>query len=102
MIENTSISSTVQANATPEQQTVTSEADRLANQDVFMQLLVAQLRYQNPMNPADGVEFIGQLAQFSQLEQAVASRQQLSAIRELLAQSVTVAAGASTSSTPQE
>lgn len=57
---------------------------RLANQDVFMKLLVAQLKYQNPMNPADGVEFMTQLTQFTQLEQAVASRKALEGIHAIL------------------
>lgn len=58
--------------------------DALASKDVFMKLLVAQLKYQNPMNPADGVEFMTQLAQFTQLEQAVASRQSLENIEAVL------------------
>ncbi len=36
--------------------------------DVFLQLLVTQLRNQDPMNPVDDKEFIAQLAQFSSLE----------------------------------
>ena len=36
--------------------------------DAFLQLLVAQLRYQNPMDPADGTEFLQQTAQFTQVE----------------------------------
>jgi flagellar basal-body rod modification protein FlgD len=63
---------------------VTNHTGRLANQDVFMRLLVAQLQYQNPMNPADGVEFMTQLTQFSQLEQAMGTRQELVKIRQLL------------------
>jgi flagellar basal-body rod modification protein FlgD len=35
----------------------------------FLQLLVAQLQNQDPMNPSDPTEFTAQLAQFSQLEQ---------------------------------
>lgn len=35
----------------------------------FLQLLVAQLRHQDPLNPADGQEFAAQLAQFSSVEQ---------------------------------
>ena len=65
-------------------ESVTKNSDRLANQDVFMKLLVAQLKHQNPMNPADGVEFMTQLTQFSQLEQAVESRNELESIRKLL------------------
>jgi flagellar basal-body rod modification protein FlgD len=37
--------------------------------DAFLQLLVAQMRYQDPLNPADGTEYMSQLAQFSSLEQ---------------------------------
>ncbi|MDH4116622.1 MAG: flagellar hook capping protein [Acidimicrobiia bacterium] len=36
--------------------------------DAFLQLLVAQLRYQNPMDPTDGTEFLQQTAQFTQVE----------------------------------
>lgn len=65
-------------------QDVAAMTNRLANQDIFMQLLVAQLRYQNPMNPADGVEFMTQLTQFSQLEQTAAIRKDVQAISRLL------------------
>jgi flagellar basal-body rod modification protein FlgD len=36
--------------------------------DAFLKLLVAQLKYQDPMNPADGTEFMAQTAQFSMVE----------------------------------
>lgn len=50
--------------------------------DMFMQLLVAQLKNQNPLNPSDGTEFIGELAQFEQLEQSTNTGQDISAIRQ--------------------
>ncbi len=39
--------------------------------DQFLQLLVAQLRYQDPMNPMNGDQLAANLAQFSGLEQLV-------------------------------
>lgn len=37
--------------------------------DEFLQLLVTQLRHQDPMNPSNAQEFASQLAQFTSLEQ---------------------------------
>jgi flagellar basal-body rod modification protein FlgD len=37
--------------------------------DDFLKLLVGQLQHQDPMEPLKDQEFMGQLAQFSQLEQ---------------------------------
>ncbi|MBM3774752.1 MAG: hypothetical protein FJW37_06255 [Acidobacteria bacterium] len=45
-----------------------------ASKETFLKLLVAQIRNQNPLNPADGIEFVAQLAQFSQLEQLIEIR----------------------------
>lgn len=39
------------------------------DKDAFMQLLVAQLSYQDPLEPASDTEFISQLTQFAMLEQ---------------------------------
>ena len=69
---------------------------------MFLQLLVAQLRNQDPMNPSDGTTFITQLAQFQQLEQSVNSGQDLTGIRsdldQLLSQSKAAAPPAGSSS----
>ena len=59
-------------------------AQSLTGKDTFLQLLVAQIKNQNPLNPADGVEFLTQLAQFSSLEQAMGMRSELQTIREAL------------------
>jgi flagellar basal-body rod modification protein FlgD len=37
--------------------------------DAFLKILLAQMRNQDPLNPADGTAMITQLAQFSSLEQ---------------------------------
>jgi flagellar basal-body rod modification protein FlgD len=41
---------------------------------MFLQLLVAQLQNQDPLNPTDSSQFVSQLAQFSELEQVMAIR----------------------------
>jgi flagellar basal-body rod modification protein FlgD len=40
------------------------------NKDDFLKLFVTQLQNQDPLNPQDGTQFIQQLAQLSQVEQA--------------------------------
>ena len=54
-----------------------SNIDGLANENTFLQLLVAQIKNQDPTNPTDSVQFLSQLAQFSQLEQLIGIRQEL-------------------------
>ena len=44
-----------------------STGDSLDKQ-AFLQLLVAQMQYQDPLEPMDNTEYISQLAQFSALE----------------------------------
>jgi flagellar basal-body rod modification protein FlgD len=49
--------------------------------DAFLQLLVAQIKNQNPLDPADGVQFLSQLAQFSQLEQTMGIKDGIDGLR---------------------
>lgn len=50
--------------------------------NTFLKLLVAQLKNQDPLNPLDGTEFTGQIAQFSALEQQINSNNYLSQLVE--------------------
>ena len=59
-------------------------SSQFASKDVFLQLLVAQLKNQDPLKPQDGSAFVAQLAQFSTLEQTIAARQDLDSIRQAL------------------
>ncbi len=51
----------------------TSSTSKASNnelgKDAFLQLLVTQMKYQDPLNPNTDTEYIAQLATFSQLEQ---------------------------------
>jgi flagellar basal-body rod modification protein FlgD len=46
----------------------------------FLNLLVAQLRHQDPLSPMEGTEFVTQLAQFSGVEQLITINQRLGLI----------------------
>src|SRR5258708_32842592 len=60
----------------------TSPTSNPVDKNMFLQLLVAQLRNQDPLNPKDGTQFVAQLAQFQQMEQSVNMGQDISAIRK--------------------
>jgi flagellar basal-body rod modification protein FlgD len=64
--------------------TTAPKASQDVSKEAFMQLLVAQIKNQNPLNPADGVEFLTQLAQFSELEQLINIKTEVSGLRQML------------------
>ena len=64
------------------------------SQQMFLQLLVAQIKNQDPTTPTDPSQFVAQLAQFSQLEQTIAIRQGVDTINTTAATAATAAAAA--------
>lgn len=46
----------------------TSGAGSVLDKDAFLQLLVTQMQYQDPLAPTDNTEYMSQLAQFSEME----------------------------------
>ena len=58
-----------------------ASAPAAVDKNMFMKLLVAQLRHQDPMKPTDGMQFVAELAQFQQLEQTINAGQDIAAIR---------------------
>lgn len=48
--------------------------------DAFLQLLIAQLKHQDPLKPIDSTEYVSQLATLSNLEQAIKQNEKLEAV----------------------
>ena len=86
----------VNSTASTAQQTATSAAGATitngVDKNTFLKLLVAQMENQNPLNPADGMEYVTQLAQFTQLEQTMQISSDVTAIRKQWDASATNAA----------
>jgi len=64
------------------QSTTTRTTSTTVDKEMFLKLFVAQLKYQDPLNPADGTEFVGQLAQFSELEQLIGVREDVATLKD--------------------
>lgn len=62
------------------------------DKDAFLQLLVAQMKYQDPLEPTSNTEYISQYATFSQVEQMqnMAATMELSRASSMVGQLVTV------------
>lgn len=54
--------------ATTIQSSTSSSLSGSLDKDAFLQLLVTQMQYQDPLNPSDNSQYMSQLAQFSSLE----------------------------------
>ncbi len=78
-------SGTEQSSATqPATASASATQNSLVSEQTFLQLLVAQLKNQDPENPQDGTQFVAELAQFSSVEQQVQMRTDLDSINSIL------------------
>ena len=59
----------VNTSPTADTQAAKSGANSAMGKDQFLKLFVAQLQHQDPMNPMQDSDFMGQMASFSTLEQ---------------------------------
>jgi flagellar basal-body rod modification protein FlgD len=72
--------------------TTTSQStntDPLLNKDAFLQLMMAQLEHQDPLDSSDPTQYVSELAQFTALEQQTNTAQ--SAAQSAAAQQTTAA-----------
>lgn len=64
--------------------TITATKKNEMGKDAFLQLLVTQMQYQDPLDPQDNGEYLAQLAQFSSLEQMTNVAEGLSKVSTLV------------------
>jgi len=57
-----------------------STTSTAADENQFLTLLVAQLKNQDPLNPTDSAQFMGELAQFSTLQEVIGVHQDLDSL----------------------
>ena len=79
------INDTPQKILTLEEMQKKDEVNGSMGKDQFLKLFVAQLQHQDPMNPMNDSEFMGQMASFSTLEQVT----NLAAANERVAAGIT-------------
>ena len=56
----------------------TQEEKNVLGRDAFLKILIAQLKYQDPLSPMDDRDFIAQTAQFSALDQMISLNETMS------------------------
>src|ERR1039457_7128711 len=71
----------------------------VVTKNMFLQLLVAQIKNQDPLSPADGTQFLTQLALFQPLEQSMNGGRVLSPLGGVLGALVGATTGATTGTT---
>lgn len=69
MISANIVDGQVVAGSTPTNTSASKAGQSNLGKDAFLQLLVTQMQYQDPLNPSSDTEFISQMAQFSALEE---------------------------------
>lgn len=63
--------------ASSNQPSSASQSSTTLNYNDFLQLMVAQLQNQDPLNPTDTNQFMSQIAEFSNVEQAINANSKL-------------------------
>jgi flagellar basal-body rod modification protein FlgD len=104
-INNTSASTgnTVSSQNSGSSSTAAATDSSMVSENTFLKLLVAQLQNQDPESPQDPSQFVGELAQFSELEQSLQMRQDLDSISSIVQTNAAAlsSSGGTTSNTTQ-
>jgi flagellar basal-body rod modification protein FlgD len=75
-----SVTSTTSSQASTASSSSANSPTAPVTENMFLQLLVAQLQNQDPTNPADSTQFVTQLAQFQTMEQSMNQGETLTSI----------------------
>jgi flagellar basal-body rod modification protein FlgD len=83
-MQSTSVSSTLSADSgsviSTRREDQSQKKDATLGYDAFLQLLVAQMQNQNPLEPAKSSDYVAQLATFSQVEKTVQMNDNVAAL----------------------
>ena len=82
----------IQKNGVPASEASKTSKSSDLDKEAFLQLLVTQMKYQDPLEPTDNTEYVSQLATFSELEQMtnLVASSDLTRASQLVGQYVTV------------
>jgi len=80
------------SNLTGSAATTTAGTPATSDKDLFLKLLVAQMKYQDPSKPTDSTQYLQQMAQFSMVEKldAMATSQEASTTSSQLQSAVSM------------
>jgi flagellar basal-body rod modification protein FlgD len=75
----------LKTNTETQQQTTQKTAGASLDYNAFLRLLIAQMQNQDPTNPTDPAQWMGQIAQFSSVEQAIQTNAKLDTLMTSMA-----------------
>lgn len=68
-IKATIVDGKIYANYTPDNTSEETKGTSAMGKDQFLQILVAEMQYQDPLEPTSNTEWVSQMATFSQIEE---------------------------------
>jgi flagellar basal-body rod modification protein FlgD len=81
MTDLSAVTSSMTKAATTTKSTTAAAAEQASlDYDAFLQLMIAQLKNQDPTNPMDSAEYMAQLATFTQVEQSIMMNSKLDSL----------------------